>query len=143
MRNLIKPGSSDLFVPGGLFLEIDSIPTSSFVSLISSKTHSDAGRVYCFSRDRRSVASFEIFRREGRIVGGGFSSLSLSISGSEGESGGILEPHEDKISEEASECKEKEENVEVRGSGAMNMTKHLWAGAVAAMVSRSGLQYYI
>jgi hypothetical protein len=38
---------------------------------------------------------------------------------------------------EASEGKVVEEVKEARaGAGAMNMTKHLWSGAVAAMVSR-------
>ena len=78
--------------------------------------------------------------------GGGFLSLSLSINGSDGdqryarEHGEILEEHREKRvssdSEEKVEAPEKE-NVGVSGSGAMNMTKHLCAGAVAAMVSRS------
>ncbi|KAF7839948.1 putative mitochondrial adenine nucleotide transporter BTL3 [Senna tora] len=123
----MKLESSDLFLPGGLFLDVDSIPAS-FVSLIlSSKTRRDVGRISCFSR-----ASFEIFRREvgvSGVVGGGFLSLSISINGSEGDQRYVQESRAD-------ECEEKE-NVVVRGSGAMNMTKHLWAGAVAAMVSRT------
>lgn len=40
-------------------------------------------------------------------------------------------------SEEALVEEGKEEKVRLRGRGAMNTTKHLWAGAIAAMVSRS------
>ena len=96
--------------------------------------------------------TFEVFRRERRgvgVVGGGFLSLSLSVNGSEGnqsyvpESQEILEQHEGKVLERCDDgCKEKE-NVGMKGSGALNMTKHLWAGAVAAMVSRFGLFFFI
>ncbi|CAA6665034.1 unnamed protein product [Spirodela intermedia] len=84
--------------------------------------------------------------------GGGFLSVSLSIK--EGErfvresTVGLLEPNGEKVvsSEEASEEKhqtrEKGEGkkkvvVQGAGAGAMNTTKHLWAGAVSAMVSRT------
>lgn len=43
------------------------------------------------------------------------------------------------------EEEERDQKAVLRGSGAMNMTKHLWAGAVAAMVSRfpSNLPFFI
>ncbi|XP_028803070.1 probable mitochondrial adenine nucleotide transporter BTL3 isoform X1 [Neltuma alba] len=144
MAHLIKTEPCDLFCPGGLFLDIDSAHAS-FISLISPKTYSEAERVSCFSWGRRRTVSFEIFRRERRAsgtVGGGFLSLSLSINGSEGdqsyvrESQEILGQHEGKISDRSDGCKEKE-NVQMKGAGAMNVTRHLWAGAVAAMVSRT------
>lgn len=84
---------------------------------------------------------------EGRVCGIGgavFSSLSLSIKGSDvgqryesGETVGQKQ-HEKKVEAGVSD-QEKENVIGVNGSGAMNMTKHLWAGAVAAMVSRSSL----
>ncbi|KAK4264918.1 hypothetical protein QN277_026033 [Acacia crassicarpa] len=143
-HHLIKTGPFDVFLPGGLFLDIDSAPAS-VISLIASKTCSEAERVSCLSWGRRRTVAFEIFRRERRAsgtVGCGFLSLSLSINGSEGdqsyapESQEILGQHEDKVSDRSDGCKEKED-VRMKGSGAMNMTKHLWAGAVAAMVSRT------
>lgn len=36
----------------------------------------------------------------------------------------------------------KRQNVSLRGRGAMNTTKHLWSGAVAAMVSRFVILFY-
>ncbi|KAI4317270.1 hypothetical protein L6164_025154 [Bauhinia variegata] len=147
MPHMIKPQPSDSFFPGGLFLDVDSVPTS-FISLVSSKTCSDSGKVSCSFGTCLETVSFQVFRRERRVpslVGGGFLSLSLSVNGSEGdhdgyvrESGEILGQNEDQVSEKqvVGECKEKD-TVKLRGSGAMKMTKHLWAGALAAMVSRT------
>lgn len=36
----------------------------------------------------------------------------------------------------------KRQNVRLRGRGAMNTTKHLWSGAVAAMVTRFVILFY-
>ncbi|KAJ7956813.1 Mitochondrial carrier protein [Quillaja saponaria] len=143
----IKPEPSDAFFTGGLFLESDAVPTS-FISLISSKACSNSDRISCSSWGCNKTPQFEIFRRVEEFsckFGGGFLSLSLSINGNEGDSGYVRESGEilgqngAKVSEEEVEavvCKEKE-NVRKRGSAAMNTTKHLWAGAVAAMVSRT------
>ncbi|XP_061345227.1 probable mitochondrial adenine nucleotide transporter BTL3 [Gastrolobium bilobum] len=124
--------ASDSFLPGGLFLHADTVPKS-FISLIPSS--SNLRTVSCFSwGPRRRVVE----GRDSGIVGGAFLSLSLSINGSDAdhsyarESTEILGQNEEK-----GMCQEKKENVRVSGSGAMNMTKHLWAGAVAAMVSRT------
>ncbi|KAI4389448.1 hypothetical protein MLD38_001675 [Melastoma candidum] len=72
----------------------------------------------------------------------GFLSVSLSVKGSQGVDGcsvGSAEVlSEDWEKETVDAAEEKKEVKKVKGSsGAMNMTKHLWAGAVAAMVSRS------
>lgn len=89
-------------------------------------------------------------RLRGLRGGGGgalFLSVSLSIKESEGngddgcvgESGQVLGQNGNTSfsSEEAVVVFEKGESETVRkGSGAMNTTKHLWSGAVAAMVSR-------
>lgn len=75
-------------------------------------------------------------------------SLSLSFNGTGAdqrygrESGEILGQHH-KVEDDGVCQEEKEkEKVGLNGSGAMNMTKHLWAGAVAAMVSRSSHSFF-
>ena len=71
--------------------------------------------------------------------------MSLSIKGStsrEGfgqESSGVLGQSGERRSEEEVVTFEEVKKEEVRfggGGGALNISKHLWAGAVAAMVSR-------
>jgi hypothetical protein len=108
-------------------------------------------------------ASFGAGARSRRRRGSppGFLSLTMSVKGSRGfapGSVGLLAGAEEKGGAEEAEAlvagkkaveevaaaegdvlvlQEKEEEKDVRaGAGAMNMTKHLWAGAVAAMVSR-------
>ncbi|XP_071711085.1 probable mitochondrial adenine nucleotide transporter BTL3 [Rutidosis leptorrhynchoides] len=88
-----------------------------------------------------------VFWRKDWILGGGFLSVSLSVKGSSDSidansttqfmaaaaavdagagNGGVVEQKRNKI------------NLRLRGKpAAMNTTKHLWAGAVAAMVSRT------
>lgn len=121
-----------MFFPGGLFLHADTVPTS-FISFLPSPSSSNSGTVPCFSWTPKKRVGCDVLRVEGRAV---FSSLSLSINGSDSDQREVLGQHEKKVEEGV--CQEKE-NVRVKGSGAMNMTKHLWAGAVAAMVSRSTL----
>lgn len=64
----------------------------------------------------------------------------MSLSVKESESEGFLDKNGDAKEEEVAieEKRRKKEVVRDRGAraGAMNTTKHLWAGAVAAMVSR-------
>ncbi|GFY80252.1 mitochondrial substrate carrier family protein [Actinidia rufa] len=81
-----------------------------------------------------------------KLCAGGFLSVSLSIKGStsrEGfgqESSGVLGQSGERRSEEEVVTFEEVKKEEVRfggGGGALNITKHLWAGAVAAMVSRT------
>lgn len=72
----------------------------------------------------------------GRFANGGvFLSVSLSVKGNEdgcfGDSGNVLGQNGD--SEEVTVVEQEQEKL---GSGALNTTKHLWSGAVAAMVSR-------
>ncbi|XP_077214061.1 putative mitochondrial adenine nucleotide transporter BTL3 isoform X2 [Tasmannia lanceolata] len=123
---------------GGLFLD-PSVP-SSFVHSISTRNPNFSySSSSCFSLNR---LVFEVFRRE-RAFGPAFVSVSLSIKGNDGfaqESEGILGQNGEKGSDEvAFESKEEEKKFGFRGAGAgaMNTTKHLWAGAVAAMVSRT------
>ncbi|KAA8528275.1 hypothetical protein F0562_035630 [Nyssa sinensis] len=145
--------SNSIFFLGGLFLEntipssiIDTISSRSASISISSAVHS--------STSRRKPVAFGVFRREIRVpaeVGGEFLSLSLSIK----RNGVVLRnsteyivQNGDKDSEEAAAAfggdnavveEGKKHRVRLQGRGAMNTTKHLWAGAVAAMVSRTFL----
>ncbi|KAK6118383.1 hypothetical protein DH2020_047800 [Rehmannia glutinosa] len=108
---------------GGLFLE-ESAPAS-LVSLISPKKSSLRTTVQCSSR--RS-------RRRGLVGGGrrrgGFLSVSLSSINDDGGGG------EGSCGEELSVSKEKRGVLRGGGGGTLNTAKHLWAGAVAAMISR-------
>ena len=151
LAHLINSQPSDCFFPtGGLFIDPAYSVPASFVSFILSKTrldYSNPGSVSCTHRSRRKTVRFEGLR------GGGFLSVSLSIKRSEeenGEEGYVGESRQvlgqngngNGSSEvEAAAVYEERENetvksVREKGSGALNMTKHLWAGAVAAMVSR-------
>lgn len=134
--HLITSQLSDPFLVGGLFLE-PTVPLSS-VSLLSPNSNSIS---YLYSRRRK--VGVGIFLREKVFsgkVGGGFLSISFSIKGSNadgfvGDSAELLGQNGEKSSEEEEEVKG--EKIGVQGSGAMNTTKHLWAGAVSAMVSRT------
>lgn len=151
MSHLIKQNKpSDLFFPGGLFLDATTLPTSFITSIPSSSSSSNSSTVSCFSWCIRKRVGYEILRVEGAINGGScvFSSLSLSINGTDAdhshrytrESNGVSEQQEKKVEEGVYQENEKEkekESIRVNGSGAVNMTKHLWAGAFSAMVSRS------
>ncbi|ESW31653.1 hypothetical protein PHAVU_002G256400 [Phaseolus vulgaris] len=135
MLHLISPPeSSDSFFPGGLFLNSHTLP-SSFASYLPPPSSSDPTTVSCFCWKRS-------LRVEGGIGGGAFLSLSLSLNGTSAdqrygrESGEILEHHDKKVEDDDGVSEEKEK-ILINGSGAVNMTKHLWAGAVAAMVSRT------
>ncbi|KAL0396568.1 UNVERIFIED_CONTAM: putative mitochondrial adenine nucleotide transporter BTL3 [Sesamum calycinum] len=136
---------------GGLFLE-ESAPAS-FVALISPKNNSFSGTVWCSSRRSRRRWLVGGRRR------GGFSSVTLSSvnddGGGEGSYGGELSVSSvlgnvgEKIGDSENEgerekvaCKEvvregKSAILKGGGGGTFNTAKHLWAGAVAAMVSRT------
>ncbi|KAK4411674.1 putative mitochondrial adenine nucleotide transporter BTL3 [Sesamum angolense] len=136
---------------GGLFLE-ESAPAS-FVALISPKNNSFSGTVWCSSRRSRRRWLVGGRRR------GGFSSVTLSSvnddGGGEGSYGGELSVSSvlgnvgEKIGDSENEgerekvaCKEvvregKSAVLKGGGGGTFNTAKHLWAGAVAAMVSRT------
>ncbi|CAN8251577.1 unnamed protein product [Cochlearia groenlandica] len=128
---------------GGLFLE-ESV-TSTSVSFITSKDCSiDSCRFV-----RKS--SFLKFRRRKETKGPLFLSVSLSVKESndgdddEGGEGYNRQnvykslPVKDSVLICGGDEEEEEEKVKVKKnrSGALNTTKHLWAGAFAAMVSRT------
>ncbi|PIA52161.1 hypothetical protein AQUCO_01000204v1 [Aquilegia coerulea] len=134
---------SEPSLQGGLFLE-SNVPAS-FISLILPKNDEISSNCYTYSSSSsKKRGGFRGFRCKERVGGGnGFLSVSLSIKGSEElvqDSNGGLRQNGDKNSEELvvgfEEVKEKK-MVSSRGKGAMNTTKHLWAGAVAAMISRT------
>ncbi|OAY35834.1 probable mitochondrial adenine nucleotide transporter BTL3 [Manihot esculenta] len=147
LSSLIKINSEPSDQPlrlGGLFLG-DGVICPSFVSLISSKIKVRSSSCYSASKLR-----FEDRRRGSKVYKAGlFLSVSLSIKGSEEEAGYVKESREssgengeEKNLEEENALvfakQEKKKKVELRsGSAALNTTKHLWAGAVAAMVSRT------
>ncbi|KEH20834.1 substrate carrier family protein [Medicago truncatula] len=122
MSHLIQHNDDSFFFPGGLFLHADTVPTS-FITCIPSSS-SNSTTVSCFSCNIRKRVGFQILRVQGGAV---FSSLSLSINGRS----------DDVDHRYKSNQKEEKENIHVHGSGAVNMTKHLWSGAFAAMVSRT------
>ncbi|MQL80059.1 hypothetical protein Taro_012493 [Colocasia esculenta] len=144
------PGAADvvardsgLFVAGGLFLE-PAVPPA-FVSSVSVRWSSVPVSKLCCSGGRGVVVSGCGKRR---AKGGGFLSVSLSVKeegGFASESAGLLEqngekgnPSEEETLEGVAQTGEKEKfAVHGAGASAMNTTKHLWAGAVAAMVSRN------
>ncbi|CAL9052650.1 unnamed protein product [Musa banksii] len=109
-----------------------------------------------WGRSRGKAAPFGQIRWGG-AGGDGLLSVSLSVKGGEGfvrESTGLLGKEVRRSEETALEGKEEDgvvvvleeekknkfknkSSVKGAGAGAMNTTKHLWAGAIAAMVSRT------
>ena len=120
----------------GLFLDNNTLPHY-LINAVSPNNNTH----YCSTR--RTPAG-GVFRRKNGVSGGGFLSVSLSVKGSSdgidrnsttqfmaaavvggGGGGGVVEEKKKKV------------HIRLRGKpAAMNTTKHLWAGAVAAMVSR-------
>ncbi|KAH6796637.1 Mitochondrial substrate carrier family protein [Perilla frutescens var. hirtella] len=139
---------SNLLV-GGLFLE-ESAPAS-FVSLISPKKNAVAAAVGCsYRRIRRR--GLDVGRRRKR----GF--ISVTLSSINGDGGGGQGSYGEALSVSSVLGNVGEKNVESEnegdndvlvlkevarvekhrgGGGTFNTAKHLWAGAVAAMVSRT------
>ncbi|XVF58986.1 hypothetical protein PTKIN_Ptkin07bG0237400 [Pterospermum kingtungense] len=143
--NLDRP-----FLLGGLFLNDQTLP-SSFVSFISLKTQRslvDKNENLCLvssslagGRSSQTLMSSVKSRRRGGGKGGWFLSVSLSREeGYVGESGEGWGQNGGKNLEEEEVVEEGKEKVKVKvkkGFGALNTGKHLWAGAVAAIVSRT------
>ncbi|KAK4749392.1 hypothetical protein SAY87_026841 [Trapa incisa] len=126
LDGLIKSEPSDpYFVPGGLFLD-DSLPcSSSFVAVVSGKTRTGPR----LSAGCCKHPSFGPVRVRERFRNVGFLSVSLSVKGNEESC--LQDGHNVKVEVVVVE------EEDGRKSGALNTTKHLWAGAVAAMVSRT------
>ncbi|XP_062165505.1 probable mitochondrial adenine nucleotide transporter BTL3 [Alnus glutinosa] len=127
-----------VFVSGGLFLE-PAIP-SSFVNLISSTSSSISvsGSASSSTCGRKPV----VLRREKSV---GFLTVSLKSDGFVRESKVYLVQNREEGPEKATTREEgdavvergKKQKARLRGGRAVNTTKHLWSGAIAAMVSRT------
>ncbi|GMN45331.1 hypothetical protein TIFTF001_014522 [Ficus carica] len=116
--------SSSFFVNGGLFLE--PAVYNSFLRWVSPAEQSKGSVSSCVCR----------FKAVGD--GGRFLSVSLRSDGVVREAKMCLvqngyEGAEDAVAEE----RKKKEKIRVRKGVAVNTTKHLWSGAIAAMVSRT------
>ncbi|GMP45989.1 hypothetical protein CsSME_00014312 [Camellia sinensis var. sinensis] len=150
LRNSLSSEQSQTRVPidfdansisflGGLFLE--TTVSSSIIDSVSTRTTSNSASnsVHSSSSRHRPVV-LGLSRRESRVpatVGGEFLSVSLSIKRSdELLQNGEKNSEEEAIANAVVEMGKKQK-VGLRRRGAMNTTKHLWAGAVAAMVSRT------
>ncbi|KAB2617110.1 mitochondrial adenine nucleotide transporter BTL2 [Pyrus ussuriensis x Pyrus communis] len=130
--NQMDDPSPALFITGGLFLE-PTIPNSLLNSVVSFKKNSPSSAVV-------SGAGSSCWCRPRAVAGGGFLSVSLNSDGVVRESKGCLVQNGDESSEETAPAvvtERKREKVGVRSRRAMNTTNHLWAGAIAAMVSRT------
>lgn len=148
-NSLTHDTNSNELVTGGLFLE----PTvsSSFLYFISptSSSPSIASSVSPPPPPSKPPEVFGIWGRKRSVAAtnnGLFLSVSLRNDGLLRESNFCLVQNGDKSSDDtpkfepgnvAVEAFEKKIKARVRGRGAMNTTKHLWAGAIAAMVSRT------
>lgn len=141
---------------GGLFLE-ESAPAS-FVSLIYPEKNSLCATVSCSSaRSRRRGLIGSGRRRRGGFLSVTLSSTNDCGAGGEGSPGdelsvssvlgNVAEKRVESENEGESETlslkevvgEEKSGVLREGGGGTLNTAKHLWAGAVAAMVSRSVL----
>ncbi|CAN6679076.1 unnamed protein product [Malus baccata var. baccata] len=130
--NQMDDPSPTLFITGGLFLE-PTIPNSLLNSVVSFKNNSPSSAVV-------SGAGSSYWCRLRAVAGGGFLSVSLNSDGVVQESKGCLVQNGDESSEETAAAvvtERKRKKVGVRSGRAMNTTKHLWSGAIAAMVSRT------
>ncbi|POO03980.1 Mitochondrial carrier protein [Trema orientale] len=117
--------NSGLFVSGGLFLE-PSVSTFLLRSVSSPEEPCPA-----------SVGVSGPVCRPRAVAGGRFCSVSLRSDGIVREAKRSLVQSGYEGSEGAVVEETKKERIRVRGKAAMNTTKHLWAGAIAAMVSRT------
>lgn len=148
-NSLTHDTNSNELVTGGLFLE--PAVSSSFLYFISptNSSPSIASSVSPPPPPSKPPEVFGILGRKRSVAAtnnGLFLSVSLRNDGLLRESNFCLVQNGDKSSDDtpkfepgnvAVEAFEKKIKARVRGRGAMNTTKHLWAGAIAAMVSRT------
>ena len=136
------------FVSGGLFLE----PTapSSFVNLISSATTSSISLSVSGSASSCTCGKTSVFLGREKRARVGFLTVSLKSDEFVRESKVYLVQNGEEGSDKAAAatatattCAEQgnKHKVRLRSGYAMNTTKHLWSGAIAAMVSRSVLGF--
>lgn len=146
ITSIERPRTGILYA-GGIFLD-DTLP-SSIIESVSSKTFDSDDPYFSILNYRKPLFKFPA------VGGGGFLCMSLSIRkkneaiensseclGFNGDNRSLKEAAAGTTLETAVNEAEKKKKVKLgrrRGRGAVNTTKHLWAGAVAAMVSRSVL----
>ncbi|XP_019250875.1 PREDICTED: probable mitochondrial adenine nucleotide transporter BTL3 isoform X2 [Nicotiana attenuata] len=144
-QTLIENPDTILFT-GGLFLDplIPSSITTSTTNFLNGSSIDDSNELHSPIRRRRPI-----FRREksvGAGFGGKFLCLSLSVKKNTGVVGNSSECLLSNNGDESSKVEEpsdgsgggRKRSIGLPGRrGAVNTTKHLWAGAVAAMVSRT------
>ncbi|WCJ31885.1 Mitochondrial substrate carrier family protein [Euphorbia peplus] len=125
------------FLGGGLFLHCDTI-CPSFISFLSSQPKLHSSSTPCFS-----TTSLSLPHRRPRINNGCNSGLFLSIGLSikeeqeQEEQGHVSDSEEKKLFEHDNAAVDNKIQLRNSGSPAFNTTKHLWAGAFSAMVSRT------
>lgn len=130
---LPENSNNSILCSGGLFLVDNKIPSSILND-------------FFFDNYVPVKHSTELHSRSSSVVGFEFLCLSLSIKGKDGVIRNSSESLEQKSIKEARAVvgggstavkAGKVSKVSLRSRGAVNTTKHLWAGAVAAMVSRT------
>ncbi|XP_016473888.1 putative mitochondrial adenine nucleotide transporter BTL3 [Nicotiana tabacum] len=144
-QTLIENPDTILFT-GGLFLDpiIPSSITTTTTNFLNVSSIDDSNELHSPIRRRKPI-----FRREksvGAGFGGKFLCLSLSVKKNTCVVGNSSECLLSNNGDESSKVEEpsdgsgggRKRNIGLRGRrGAVNTTKHLWAGAVAAMISRT------
>ncbi|KAJ8541385.1 hypothetical protein K7X08_002201 [Anisodus acutangulus] len=134
-QNIIENPDTILFT-GGLFLD-PLIPSSITTNVLKISSIDDSSEIHSPICRRRPI-----FRREKSVrvgLGAKFLCLSLSAKKNTNSSECLLSNGDESSKVEPSDGNGdgRKRNIGVRGRGAVNTTKHLWAGAVAAMVSRT------
>ncbi|GAY59543.1 hypothetical protein CUMW_195270 [Citrus unshiu] len=122
------------FAFGGLFLDQTTALPPSFVSLIN--THSLGNQTLRFVHQRRRGCGFLSVSLSMKGSGEGYVGESTESWGQNGNSKGGEEEDDEEVEEQMVAFKGGKK-VEEKQLGAYNTTKHLFAGAVAAAVSRT------
>ena len=146
-----NPNCKEIVFIGGIFL--DNTISSSILDAISSKTtHSDDPHFSISYQKKKPLFKFPA------VKGGDFLCVGLSIRSKNGlvensnqflwfngverscKEEALVEPNG--VGDIEDEGNKQKVQLRDSGRGAVNTTKHLWAGAVAAMVSRHMLQLF-
>ncbi|CDP01054.1 unnamed protein product [Coffea canephora] len=125
-----NPNCKEIVFIGGIFL--DNTISSSILDAISSKTtHSDDPHFSISYQKKKPLFKFPA------VKGGDFLCVGLSIRSKNVERSckeeALVEPNG--VGDIEDEGNKQKVQLRDSGRGAVNTTKHLWAGAVAAMVS--------
>ncbi|KAK4348957.1 hypothetical protein RND71_031712 [Anisodus tanguticus] len=134
-KHLESQNPDTILIFGGLFLDplIPSSITTTTTNFLKLSSIDDSTEIHSPICRRKPI-----FRREKSVragFGGKFLCLSLSAKKNTNSSECLLSNGDESSKVEPSDGRKR--NIGLRGRGAVNTTKHLWAGAVAAMVSRT------